>query len=780
MINKYNFNSFQPTAQPYRTMDQGTRPSAPVFATGYPGRPGCSAPVVAEVRPIISQNQTIQRYPEKPRAGPYPTRAGMQVSMQSPNTHSQAQSVQSQTLHQSHSNPSLHSPIHHSANLAQQQDQFMRQREIREQSLPSPTMRPRSSSTSSLLGNHPLDDILYLRCNVCSLTYGSPHSFRKHFAKAHGFDPRSEHVTVRSISAAKSKSDVADAKIANSSPPYRGSPRPTDARSPGASESPRQGSPQDIKEKVQGGKQRSVMQCFQCGQDFPTRDWGVFKRHVKAHEVPQLRCHPCRQSFTDERELRDHNATYHPLQNYACRTCGATFNHPTALAKHAKLTHPELPEPDVSNLQCLYCPYMFTSCQDMTAHIQEHEGLAPALSSKDFPLAQHSPQIRRASPDSTNDPEEKSESHPTAQPKQSQGIPLFNLALVKDPKPEGTEKKTIMDLVRDKVEEVSWKYLFDDSDDSKMEDESKSLAIKQEVNMEVKQEIGNKLIVMNYQEKGSVKESKIETTSAKMEVSKASVDKPSDTMTTALPKTGYPLFRLENSFLGTNAPVSGPVNGQDNKISETQSDTMCLTKPETSSKAELPLKTGSPVNPETLTPEMSPDINTDVMQVSELKNASPQVASENPPKFNAEAQNNECTKPANSFPDLSENTDRDNNTESVKPLETVLESKQTDTLVSTQSTSTLPQIPSEPTVSQNPPPGAPLSMFDDTDTDDDDDGGSKLVICDDMDTDMSTDHKDDSIHDSEGGTSLTLKRPLEENDSEVAKRMKTADISESQ
>ncbi len=38
-------------------------------------------------------------------------------------------------------------------------------------------------SSAHLLGNHPADDILYLKCNICSSTYGSLHSFKKHFAK---------------------------------------------------------------------------------------------------------------------------------------------------------------------------------------------------------------------------------------------------------------------------------------------------------------------------------------------------------------------------------------------------------------------------------------------------------------------------------------------------------------------------------------------------------------------------------------------------------------------
>ena len=54
---------------------------------------------------------------------------------------------------------------------------------------PSPPSRDRNPQhrgrgVQLLLGNHPPDDILNLKCNICSeTTYGSVHAFRKHFHK---------------------------------------------------------------------------------------------------------------------------------------------------------------------------------------------------------------------------------------------------------------------------------------------------------------------------------------------------------------------------------------------------------------------------------------------------------------------------------------------------------------------------------------------------------------------------------------------------------------------
>ena len=348
----------------------------------------------------------------------------------------------------------------------------------------------RTSSTALLLGNHPIDDILYLKCNVCSLTYGSLHSIKKHFFKAHGFQPGPENLTIRSIkghkensvsSAAptnpsivftnssnsnstasststtpknspmgeiayvvptqepndkneiKSKPDTAPdvehvvpqtytgrsdsagpqgASVEQASPGHQQDSSLPEA-SPGVSTTPATVPPQpsnpqnapakkqsddsensvpvkseivspgdDIESKVESEQKSasSVMKCHDCGEAFPTRDWGVFKRHMRAHDQPHTRCQICRQTFGDPAELEEHNIAYHngsngtPSKSAApnanmCIICEIGFAHVGALTKHLKDRHHGMHITE-KELRCLYCNGEFINHKDLMLHVR--------------------------------------------------------------------------------------------------------------------------------------------------------------------------------------------------------------------------------------------------------------------------------------------------------------------------------------------------------------------------------------------------------------------------
>ena len=406
----------------------------------------------------------------------------------------------------------------------------------------------RMNATTQLLGNHPPDDILYLKCNVCNSTYGSLHSFRKHFYKVHGFGPTNEHVTVRSISATRGSASKTEKALDEIEKPVHAeqiqgrflSPPSSDvltsSRSPAASPDEFHGdqpydmvhmqvqrpctmgelehkmaplsdhvSPQSsVGDKSNSPSHKptdvsqSMMRCLQCGQDFPTRDWGVFRRHVRAHEQPQLKCSLCRQTFTSARDLQEHNKTYHQDQMWVCRFCGVGFTHPGALGKHMKMVHEsELPQDE--EYKCQLCPLVFLDMQQLLIHLGDHKDQADAAGRCADALVRGSV-VRRASPDSTNDVEQKPtiEDHSLVTEDKKLPLEILKEEVGKKPKPEfppqlkqdiddltssqlttseideenvskqaeTLEKvsrlppnKTLFELITDKVEEETRKYL---------------------------------------------------------------------------------------------------------------------------------------------------------------------------------------------------------------------------------------------------------------------------------------------------------------------------------
>ena len=320
----------------------------------------------------------------------------------------------------------------------------------------------RTSTTAMLLGNHPVDDILYLKCNVCSLTYGSLPSIRKHFYKAHGFQPRPENLTIRSIKGHKESSIAAAAlssshnnifpttslcSTSSSTTPKTSSlvdvssalssvaatvvkqecmssrtilldvdKQKTTSQSTGAlhSNNPHTNVPQqqnNIQEETTTIKEEKpdvqkivksepdellngelnfksdskVMKCPDCGEEFSTRDWGVFKRHMRAHDQQHTRCQICRQTFSDPVELEEHNISYHsgarssPMSvtggtngSNICTICDIGFAQAGALTKHVKDAHHGMFITD-KVLLCAHCNQEFTEHRDLMLHVMTHE-----------------------------------------------------------------------------------------------------------------------------------------------------------------------------------------------------------------------------------------------------------------------------------------------------------------------------------------------------------------------------------------------------------------------
>lgn len=438
----------------------------------------------------------------------------------SPNLQQQAR-IPTPTMHLSHPGPHPQAP---STVIPQQPPPPQPQMQQQQQHLGK--AQTKSTSTAQLLGNHPLHDILYLKCNVCNSTHGSLHSFRKHFSKAHGNCPTNEHVTVRSISATRESASKTEKALDEIERPIvaeqvQGTPVPQ--MSPVNQASPESFASEEgydmvhmqVQRPCTGGEMQhkmaplseanpvhssdskspnskpvdssqSTMRCLQCGQDFPTRDWGVFRRHVRAHDQPQSRCSLCRQAFATNKELQDHNKTYHQDQMWVCRICGVGFSSTGALGKHMKSVHQTEGHCE-DELKCQLCPLVFTDVRLLLSHLQEHKE-RPELTSQHAESLMSWSAVRRASPDSTNDVDQKLAVEQSADVRMEQVKPESenpeeiaetkqstviyperqgSASSVPSPIHIGIQGKDLMAIIRDKVEQEAIKHLKDKTDDVK-------------------------------------------------------------------------------------------------------------------------------------------------------------------------------------------------------------------------------------------------------------------------------------------------------------------------
>ena len=281
---------------------------------------------------------------------------------------------------------------------------------------------------ANILGNHAPNDILYFRCNLCGQTYGSQPRIKRHFSKVHGRDPTPQLVAVQTISDMRNAilqeklalSDRDDDQLAAQKRELSVEQHHEQQRS--ISRKPEEAPELLERDKVErekvkrqeeeaknyqalsllrkgsqriakailvkrdsdsenksngdaGGGEKSMMKCLQCGQDFPTRDWGVFRRHVRTHDLTPdaiYKCTVCSVGFKDAASRRSHMSTEHSITSCMCRKCNIGFTHIGALNKHLKTAHVDGQRVDVE-YRCLYCPKYFAAHDDLILHTKRHE-----------------------------------------------------------------------------------------------------------------------------------------------------------------------------------------------------------------------------------------------------------------------------------------------------------------------------------------------------------------------------------------------------------------------
>jgi len=161
---------------------------------------------------------------------------------------------------------------------------------------------------SSLLQNHPPDDILYLHCVRCTSSYGSEHAFKKHFRNSHGYTPTCDDVLIQGIKATKeyvmSKQDNQAVGANNSPPPRR--------------------------------------HCNYCGWQCDQANSSLFTRHMKEHyDVTGCfyRCMYCSQEFSDPNTLRQHVVEHRVIYQHICAYCCLAYAAEEQLVSHMLTQH---------------------------------------------------------------------------------------------------------------------------------------------------------------------------------------------------------------------------------------------------------------------------------------------------------------------------------------------------------------------------------------------------------------------------------------------------------
>ena len=125
-----------------------------------------------------------------------------------------------------------------------------------------------------------------------------------------------------------------------------------------------------------GEKSKSTMKCLQCGLEFSTRDWGVFRRHMRTHDYPAQgepfpRCDLCKVPFQSTDEWRLHMSLMHMSHSCVCRSCNIGFATTDALNKHLRSTHAKHSQVDIE-YRCLYCSGTFSSESELAIHSKQH------------------------------------------------------------------------------------------------------------------------------------------------------------------------------------------------------------------------------------------------------------------------------------------------------------------------------------------------------------------------------------------------------------------------
>lgn len=168
------------------------------------------------------------------------------------------------------------------------------------------------NSISSLIGNHPLDDILYLHCARCQSSYGSVHAFRKHFRNSHGYMPTADDVLIQSIKATKefvmNKNEYQYAGMA-ATPPTSGVPR---------------------------------RHCNYCGYQCEQKNPSDFSKHMRDHydiKGCYYRCIYCQLEFSEPNTLKQHVVQHSTIYQHICSFCCIAYAVEEELTSHMYSHH---------------------------------------------------------------------------------------------------------------------------------------------------------------------------------------------------------------------------------------------------------------------------------------------------------------------------------------------------------------------------------------------------------------------------------------------------------
>ncbi|ELU00442.1 hypothetical protein CAPTEDRAFT_27975, partial [Capitella teleta] len=133
-------------------------------------------------------------------------------------------------------------------------------------------------------------------------------------------------------------------------------------------------SPQMVMPPTSASSADKMLKCPQCGLEFPTRDWGIFSRHVRGHETGELaKCQLCGESFKEDILLVQHMSRAHPPGTpLKCRLCDSMFENMDSLASHVQNMHQRESSSTEGQYRCHFCPKSFVHESGLIAHMNEH------------------------------------------------------------------------------------------------------------------------------------------------------------------------------------------------------------------------------------------------------------------------------------------------------------------------------------------------------------------------------------------------------------------------
>ncbi|XP_064611021.1 uncharacterized protein LOC135475163 [Liolophura sinensis] len=293
----------------------------------------------------------------------------------------------------------------------------------------------------SLLGNHAPNDILYLICRVCNQTYGSPYGFRRHFRNQHRFEPQAHHTLVQTISETRSAlhppglegSEMPPTLEVQSSPGLQHPPANSDGQmdrlldidrhspvtisdslpeqkgviangvgsdsrpssvmsgtegksdSSSGSEDKCLSSRSKLSTDPEDSQERRFLSCQECGEKFQLNDFGLYKKHCRAHEKERqgkFKCTDCRSSFCESHQMQDQQFRQGSTvkRSHLCHLCNLFFPNSTALAQHIEMDHrlEEIQQHELrqqamqqcESYECIPCKQQFKDLQTYVEHQQ--------------------------------------------------------------------------------------------------------------------------------------------------------------------------------------------------------------------------------------------------------------------------------------------------------------------------------------------------------------------------------------------------------------------------